>query len=96
MASNLSRINITYRKSSSISKKNTSNNKKNDLITKILYDGSKDLKKKSNIYKLLEDDDLVKSHIAEKDGNDINTYILTYKYYTRNIADNFFNIPENT
>jgi len=54
------------------------------------------LKKKSNIYKLLEDDDLVKSHIAEKDGNDINTYILTYKYYTRNTADNFFNIPENT
>jgi hypothetical protein len=66
-----------------------------DLFAEIFRNKNNSIDK-SNIYKLLEKDALVKAHIDENpEKNNFYTYILTYKYESRNSADKFLhNVPD--
>ena len=93
--------NTKPRKYETITRRLTNNQKnKKDFITAILFKNPlKPIFEDSNttnIYKLLEKDFLVKKHIDENpENNNFYTYILSYKYISRNNADTFLHNVSN-
>jgi len=93
--------NIKPKKHETITRRLTNNQKnKKDFITAILFKNplnpSFEDSNTTNIYKLLKKDFLVKKHIDENpENNNFYTYILSYKYISRNNADTFLHDVSN-